>query len=682
MSLRKKLDECLKQRAADEERLAHLDSAHRDCTQQLHFVREEQEKRIHDAVMKVTREFEKSRLALEERLEETTKRLAKTALENNHLSKSLLSKETLVEDLTKQREQVESELSAVMSRLDSMERNNASLKYEIRVLEKELDIRNEEREFSRRTSEVSQKQHLESAKKVARLEAECQRLRLLVRKRLPGPATLTRMRNEAEMLTRDPSTKRIGDLTEQLTSMEEENRALKEALERKSNELQVSRNMYARAASKLSQVVPIRNANNLCHAPSLALESDMWSDDKASCAESWASVLVSELDNFRNEKLKESTMSAKSRASELDLMEDFVEMERIAVFSTDEPSQDCLSNFSGLTEVVNSPLPLKGDLEEKTDPADSLIRELPEWLQDIAQLVVKQSQVNGRDPKEVVEDIKAVMESECKNYLYPSTLGDLKETMKKSISKIAELLEGITLSSSNNMNCNSSAILPEKDGTFSSSKTSDIPTGYTVQVFQWKTSELRNVLQEFLHTCYDLLSEKADFCKFGQELAFALEWILNHCFSIQDVSSMREELAKRLDCDDPRSDGEADAGPAHQDFEPDKSVARVAQTAASANGELKEGEASNKEQRRTVESLRSEIESLKESRRVVEDQIESQRTINQDFDRQLPAARVELSKARKRSSSVEVELENKSSCCEELENTCPDPQLQPERCHL
>ncbi|XP_031386834.1 filament-like plant protein 7 isoform X2 [Punica granatum] len=674
MSLRKKSDECLKQRAADEERLTHLDLALRESTQHLQFLREEQEHRIHDAVIKVSKEFEKSRFVLEERLEETTKRLAKIVLENNHLSKSLLSKERLIEDLSKQRSQVESELSALMNKLDSMERENASLKYEVRVLEKELDIRNEEREFNRRSAEISQKQHSERAKKVAKLESECQRLRLLVRKRLPGPVALTKMRNEAEALTRDPSVMRIGALTDQLNAMEEENRALREALERKSNELQVSRNMYFQAASKSSQ----RNINKLHHEPSIASVSDIGSDDKASRAESWTSALISELENFRNEKLKELPISATTGASEIDLMDDFVEMEKIAVSSANQPFKERLSNFSGQTNSVPSPLSLKGDMEEGMNRLDSLIRELPDWLQDIVKLVVKQNRVNRRDPKEILEDIKTVLESEHKNHRYPGNLGDSREMMNRAISKIVELLEGITLPSAQ-QNYNSVGNLPKKDGNFSSSKTSGTPTSYTVRVFQWKTSELEDILQKFLHTCYELLSEKTDFCKFGQELALALEWILNHCFSLQDVSSMKEEIVKSFQWDDPRSDSEAEVGSIGRTYDSNKLVTPLAERGVSKNKEPKEDDMMNKELSQTVESLRSEMGSRKESKRLIEDQIKSHRSIDEDLDRQISAARAELNEARERSSSLEGELENKNSCCEELENTCLDLQLQLER---
>jgi hypothetical protein len=65
-----------------------------------------------------------------------------------------------------------------------MEKENANLKYEVHVLNKE--IRNEEREYERKAADIAAKQHLESVKKIAKLEEECNRLRVLIRKKLPG----------------------------------------------------------------------------------------------------------------------------------------------------------------------------------------------------------------------------------------------------------------------------------------------------------------------------------------------------------------------------------------------------------------------------------------------------------------------------------------------------------------
>ena len=111
------LDEALQQKVAGEERLAHLDAALKECMQQPRFVREEQEQRIHDAVMKTSRDFEKSQMVLEEKLAETSKRLAKMVSENSHLCKALLLKEKLIEELNRQLNQVEADFSALMTRV-------------------------------------------------------------------------------------------------------------------------------------------------------------------------------------------------------------------------------------------------------------------------------------------------------------------------------------------------------------------------------------------------------------------------------------------------------------------------------------------------------------------------------------------------------------------------------------
>ena len=43
---------------------------------------------------------------------------------------------------------------------------------------------------------------------------------------------------------------------------------------------------------------------------------------------------------------------------------------------------------------------------------------------------------------------------------------------------------------------------------------------------------------------------KADMKKFAEELSSVLEWMVNHCFSLQNVSSMREEIKKQFEWDE------------------------------------------------------------------------------------------------------------------------------------
>ncbi|KAK3416244.1 hypothetical protein EUGRSUZ_H01691 [Eucalyptus grandis] len=789
VSLKNSLEESLKERLAAEERLTHLDAALKECMRQLHFVREEQEKRIHDAVMKTSKEFEKSQVVLEGKLEETNKRLAKMGIENTHLSKSLASKEKLVEDLNKQRKRAEVDIGSLMARFESTEKDNASLKYEVRVLEKELEIRNEEREFNRRTADVSHKQHLESVKKIAKLESECQRLRLLVRKRLPGPADVAKMKNEVDMLGRDsaltrkintgqigsmsdfavenyPETpsRRISILTEQLIVMEEESKALKEALSKKERELHISRVLNAHTGSKLSQIdsqvegtlqgqkgVEVTRTIHLSHEPSLASVSDIGSDDKVSCAESWATALISELENFRNEKQRRSLSSKTIGASDISLMDDFVEMEKLAIVSADDTSKNYDTLSRQASALAHSPetngksgfCPVdheanSNDIQSAGEQHHSTGRHLGEILEHVR---IALAHVLRQNPGKF-GDTKERASSNENNLSKPphssSRLGlshkivrpdlssmeksnqKVKPDLSKSMSRIIELMESISLP---HQNYEDPDISLKKERNISSNKSSETPTGYMVRVFQWKTSELADVLEQFLRTCYDLLNEKADVSNFFKELASALEWVLNHCFSLQDVSSMREEIMQNIDWDESRSEGEVEAGIICQLSDADKLHNPIKQLCISSKfasggdnmaqlgelqsdqkeeetkleenlenrdyakegleGQLQSAIGENKSlinqleaSKETIESVHMEVNGLKESKGLVEDQIVNHKLSYEDLDRQLAMAKVEVNEAHQQFSPLEVELENKSSCCDELEATCLDLQLQ------
>ncbi|XP_035839190.1 filament-like plant protein 7 isoform X2 [Helianthus annuus] len=456
IALKEKLEKATQQRVADEERSHGADSALEECMLQLRFVREEQEKRVHDAVVRSSKEYEKRITDLEGKLAESNKKLSKLGSENSQLSNTLSVKEKIIDEQHLVRAQLDYDLRAVVSQLESTQRENASLSYEIQVLEKELEIRNEEREFNRRTSDMAHKQYLESVKKIAKLETEAQRLRLLVQKRLPGPADVARMKNVAEVTRRRSNpfpmestdfnvdntySKKITFLTEQLSSFEEENKLLKEFLHQKTIELSKSQT------------------------------SDMGSDEKVSMAGSWAPSY--------------NTVGA----SDIGLMDDFVEMEKLALVSVDKPVADDI-------KVV---------LPEKDNCNFSVTN----------------------DKKEANGD-------------------KFDEGMNISIRKLIELIEGIRLS--------------EKIDDSSPYKTSETPTGYTVHVFQWKTSELRTILDEFLQICNKLVNGKVGVEDFVKELTSSLAWIVNHCFSLQDVSSMKDEIKKQFEWDETRSESEVEGG--------------------------------------------------------------------------------------------------------------------------
>ena len=57
-SLKKKLEEALNEKHMSDERSAHTDAGLKECMQQLRFVRDEQELRMHDALTKASHEHE------------------------------------------------------------------------------------------------------------------------------------------------------------------------------------------------------------------------------------------------------------------------------------------------------------------------------------------------------------------------------------------------------------------------------------------------------------------------------------------------------------------------------------------------------------------------------------------------------------------------------------------------
>ncbi|CAI9758818.1 unnamed protein product [Fraxinus pennsylvanica] len=821
--LKQELDKVLQQKAAAEERSSHLDAALKECMQQLRFVREEQESRSHDAVVKASEDFEKTRIVLDEKLAEAGVRLAKLDAENTQLSRALLGKDKVIEDLNKYRAQVETDFNALLSRVESTEKEKASLKYEVRVLEKELDIRNEEREFNHRTADVAHKQQLESAKKIAKLESECQRLRLLVRQRLPGPAAMAKMKNEVDMLGRDrletrrrksnpslagsmdfsvdttPETpsRRTMSLTERLHAIEEENRILKEALKKKSNELQFFETTYVRMASRLSQVgeqLEESSKGQTTAEPgkhmhfvqelTMASISDLDSDDKASCAESWASALISELEHFKNEKHMGTPSPRPVGTLDTNLMDDFGEMEKLAVVSVDYPAGGS-HHSSEESNVISGPSGSPSDGNSSTGPGRKMVpvydgmsdllvssqnmqsdkvagHKVPGWVGDVLKQLLLQSQETQRNPDEVLEDVKIALAhindldlttlnnkesthpdalcspevsgfisqklpSKSSNIDVPDSgsgnnISHTKNDVQKfhsglriSLCNIIKLVERINVSTLANSEVGSFSgkgdkLLPYKD--------SETPSGYMVRVFQWKTSELSAILQQFVQTCNDLLNGKMELEQFAEQVASNLEWIMNHCFSLQDVSSMKDAIRNHFDWYESRSDSEVDNGLINCCAESSKMLLQREEmpylsTVSPLSGcnsscqveglhlNLKEEcrrltvELANREslivdleRRLQLENVksesfmiqlretRSEMETMKQSKAKTEDQVEKHKMMKEDLESQLEEANLELNKACQKISFLENELEKKNNSCERLEATCHELQIQ------
>lgn len=507
-------DNTLHQKAAVEQRICQLDEA-------LNVTMVERELLIKDTAKMISCEQDKVQ-KLEDNVAEKINIISSLDAENNKLSEILSVKEKIISELIESKAVTESNFKDLSVKLESAERSNSSLRYEVCMLQKQLEIRSEERKFNLKSADAAHKQYLENVKRITKLEAECQRLRSMLRKRLPGPAAIAKMRSEVETLgnnTTGTRTRRLNSTTSlnscdlvqnsydashgsssmlaRLHVMEDENKAMKESLSRKDGELQFSRTMLARTTSKLSQVEAqleelsrgraaaelVKSSPTVVENPLSSISEDGCNEDNVSCSGSWASALISELEHFKKGKL--TTPSCKSTGvSDWSFMDDFAEIERLAL------------------------------VDDKPTESNDSKREARE--------------LSGKELVPV--DGPTGTSNQLHQY-----------KMEKVVLKLIELIEGVIQRSSKDYS--STLVL---SGGNEGDHTNTL-TGYVARAFLWKTSELTSVLQNFVVVCNELLYGNIDVEKFVLEVNLTLDWIISHCFSLRDVSDMREAIIKHLE---------------------------------------------------------------------------------------------------------------------------------------
>ncbi|KAF7810990.1 filament-like plant protein 7 [Senna tora] len=680
------------------------------------------------------REQEKIQKELEEKLMENSKRLADLTIENASLTKALLAKEKYIEDLLKCKHEKDEEYSTVVDRLESTEKENAFLRYEFHMLEKELEIRKEEMDYSRQYADASHKQYQETIQKVSKLEAECQRLRLLLQKRSPQHAVVN-MRNEVGMIGRETdmrrrrsnptrdlicnkntkrnspevSNKSIGLMMKRLQDLDEENKALKRILTNKNTELESSRIMYAQTATRLSQAEILLRKFSEDHKKSMELsvtsKFDISSDDGVSSSGSWATALISELEQLRTGEANNQKNCKAVEVSEMSLLDDFTEMEKRAIVSVDTPKIH--GQELGFSER-------KQEMQVKYATAENSF----DWLQIVLKATLEQKRISKRSLDELLEDIRIVLgclntQTSCKSDTTQKSRNSnsFNSNLRNSISRIIKLIEGIAPMS---LTCNNFS-----DDCLEKNQHSEIPQSptskeYFVHVFQWKLSDLNPLLHRFVHTCKDLLTGRADLEIFAQEVAFALDWSLNNCATNTNSSIARDKIKKHFRCHQSQNENENQIGvdddklsfcsplvasPDDQSvfFNKKDNQYDLQQENRKLKDDLRNTESERRslevkllsvteerqclmqqlqEAQNSIKGLQSELETQRESNEIIEDQIEKQKLINEDLDTQLTISHSKLNDIFQKFSSLEVELEDKKNSCEELEATCLELQLQ------
>ncbi|KAK7350923.1 hypothetical protein VNO77_09985 [Canavalia gladiata] len=247
--LRQQLDAAKQKNSVLEARANHLDGALKVCMRQLRQAKEEQEQKCDEAAA------------------------------NN-------SKRTDPEA-----DAVASVHFDIHQRLEDVENENSSLKNELQSQLEELKFRTIERDLSTQAAETASKQHLESIKKVAKLEAECRRLKATARKTFSA--------NDHKSMT--ASSVYVESFTDSMSD----------------------------SGDRL-----------------LVVESDMhklggWDmkEGESNNHDSWPSASIKELDQFKNENSVAKNHMVLS--TEINLMDDFLEMERLAAL----PDTESVSSF-------------------------------------------------------------------------------------------------------------------------------------------------------------------------------------------------------------------------------------------------------------------------------------------------------------------------------------------------
>ncbi|WVZ88563.1 hypothetical protein U9M48_035069 [Paspalum notatum var. saurae] len=316
------LEASCQKNASLQDQVSHLDEALKECVRQLRLAREEQEDKIREIVSKKSQVPQSENTELLNHITELKQRLEVTRSE---ASSSML----LQHDLQEKLQAIDRENLDLKAKLQAIEKENMDLKAKLLVQSKDLKILMLERDLSNQAAETASKQHLESVKKIARVEAECRRLQHLTRK---------------PTLINDSRPTQNNGCMESLTDSQSD------------------------------------------HGEHMVVvDNDLQNSD------SWASALMAELDQFKNGK--DGSRNLVNNPVEIDIMDDFLEMERLAAlpesdrtsssFEMETDSDKAMASSSSL-KVENEELQNHiADLQEKFEAISSEKTELEMALMEV-----------------------------------------------------------------------------------------------------------------------------------------------------------------------------------------------------------------------------------------------------------------------------------------------------------
>lgn len=379
--LKQKLETAVQQNSALEDRVTHLDGALKECVRQLRQAREEQEQKINEAVANTTRDWETIQFEFESQLLE---------LQNKAESVKSEPPPPFSPDL--------------LHKIEALKKENSALKLELSSQLEELQIRTIERDLSTQAAETASKQHLESIKRAAKLEAECRRLKAIGSKSsftndCKSPAASS-IYVESFMGSQSDSGERL--------------------------------HVVDTDTQKMS-----------------GLEANK---GEPSCSDSWASALIAELDQFKNEKV--INRNVPSSSIEIDLMDDFLEMEQLAALPDTKNENQCLESKATVKQSNDGDSSLKAELEAMIHRTTELEEKLEKIEAEKAELEIalaksqeslEASELELRDSELKLEELQRELSkaNEAKQHLESqlSIMETDAETMSAKIDALGAEIE-------------------------------------------------------------------------------------------------------------------------------------------------------------------------------------------------------------------------------------------------
>ncbi|KAE9605849.1 putative filament-like plant protein [Lupinus albus] len=270
-------------------------------------------------------------------------------------------------------------------RVEYLEKQNMALRHELLARLEELETMTIERDLSTQAVETASKQHLENIKKIAKLEVECRRLKSIASR---ASCVNDHISITSSSFCVEPLKDGQSDSGEWLNAVEIDTQKM--------------------SGSELNKCEP-------------------------SCSDSWASALIAELDQFKNEKCKQQTPSSSVK---IDLMDDFLEMERLVALPETK-------NENIVRESVVANQCIYQQMQELKDNLEKIEAEKAELVITLmnSEDCIKESQLQLREAENKLDELQRELENAYKsNQIIENELLSMK-AHSQTLSAKVDLLE-------------------------------------------------------------------------------------------------------------------------------------------------------------------------------------------------------------------------------------------------